>query len=235
MLQKRAFVFSCVLCLGLAAGWAQSVKLTIVSPGPGHPMYEIAKKVLPEAAKAINGSIEIIDVPPNRAGLMFDAAEVDGFIFADNEFLKQHPGAVRVDTPLGYDEMLVLTKSLTFKPDGWASLKPYRIGFMYSMAVVENNIKGMKTDGAQSPPQALDKLMADRTDVVVLPRFLFEAFKSAYPQVKALEPPIEKVALYTFLTAKRADFARKLADALTDMQKKGRIKAITDEVRSGIR
>ena len=205
-------------------------KLVIATAGPAHPMYFVALKLLPEAFKKLDYNIEFKDCPPLRADSKFDTYQVDGFIFADAGYAKKHPNSVIVKTPIGYDNLVVFTKSVNFKPNGWASLKPYSIGYMLGYVVVENNTRGMNIDGVQNPDQVFSKLRAGRNDIAVLPQFLSIMYKSKYPEIKYLLPPLERVALYTFLTDEHVDLASKLASVLSDLRASGRIKIITDQV-----
>lgn len=213
---------------------ASQEKLLFVSPGPGHPMYTISSRIILEACQKIGYQVEIRDLPPARATSMIDDASADGYLFADADFADKHPSSIMLKPPLGFDEIMVFTIKTRFKVAGWASLQPYSIGYMIGMVIVENNTKGFKTDPAQSPIQAFDKLKAGRTDIVVFPRSIGLAFRSQYPEMSYLEPPLERIPLYLFLSSKRADLAPRLAATLMEMEKSGRIRAITSEVEAGL-
>ncbi len=195
-------------------------------------MYNIAKKALWEAAADSGISVEFKDYPPNRAGMLFDNGDVDGFLFSDIDFEKQHPGAVRVAEPLGVDEIAVMTVGPVFRVNGWSSLKPYRIGYLHGMLVVENNLRGMRTDGANDALQVFEKLKVGRIDLIVLPRYLHDAYESRFPEVRVLEPPLERVELFVFLTAKNAALAPLLADSLANMKKSGRFAEIVAQAKT---
>jgi hypothetical protein len=49
---------------------------------------------------------------------------------------------------------------------------------------------------------------------------------SRFPEVRVLEPPLERVELFVFLTAKNAALAPLLADSLANMKKSGRFAEI---------
>ena len=116
------------LLIGICLESAYSQKkVVILASGPGHPMYLVAQKLLPEAYKKIGYDMVLKDVPALRADRMIDKSEADGWIFADVGYAKKHPTSVMVKTPLGYDDFVVFTKTVNFKPNGWASLKPYSI------------------------------------------------------------------------------------------------------------
>jgi len=227
IIQTLLFIF---LSLSAFSGLVQAETLNVVSPGPGHPMYKIATIVLSEALGKIGHQAEFHDFPPLRSLFMFERSKADCYLFATEMFLKNYPTAIKVQPPLGYDEMMVFSKSAKIKVNGWNSIRAYSIGYMKGMDVVEQRIQGMRTDGAENPRQALDKLRGGRTDLVILPRMIGCTLIANYPGIKMLEPPLEKVALYTYLNAARADIAPQLSEVLSAMQRNGRLQEITEPI-----
>jgi polar amino acid transport system substrate-binding protein len=220
-----------VFCMVPAIGQS---KFVVSTPGFDHPVAAIASKILPDAYKKLGLEMEFQDVPPARAVNMFDTNTADGYIFADASFTKDHPTAVMVNSPIGYDDIVVFTKLDNVVIKDWSSLKQYSIGYMIGMSVIENNIKGMKGDSSQNPSQAFQKLDGGRTDVVVMPKGvgLMVIKNLKLKGIKILEPPLEKVALYHFVTAKNASVAPRLASILDDLSKSGKLKSVTDQVES---
>jgi len=161
-MRKLAFLLTLVLA-GFVPVMAQN-KIIIVTPGYDHPMAQVAAKILPEAYKELGYTVEFQELPPERSLKAFDEGRVDAYIFSDAEFKENHPGAVLVNEPIGTDDIVVFTKRKDMVVKGWESLKPYVIGYQISMAVVENNTAtGFKREPSQNPPQAFQKLAADRS------------------------------------------------------------------------
>jgi polar amino acid transport system substrate-binding protein len=222
-----------VVGLCLMPSFAQK-KLVIATPGFDHPISQVAAKVLPEAYKKLGYDVEFQTLPPQRAINMLEDGSVDAYIFSDISLIKDSPKGVQVNTPIGFDDIVVFTKRADITVTGWDSLKPYSLGYMVGMSVIESHIKGMKTDPAQNPAQAFQKMDAGRTDVVVMPRGvgLMMIKNLKLKGLNVLDPPLEKVALYHFLSAKQAALAPKLAAVLADMTKSGQLKTITDQVEA---
>lgn len=211
--------------------YSQQTKLVIVSPGPGHPMMTVATKILSEAYDKIGYQAEFRHLPPLRAIAMFQESKADSYLFASELFLKDCPAAIRVLPSIGYDEIMAFSrKSSDVTVNGWNSIRPYSIGLMKGMDVVENRVKGMQTYGTENLDQAFKMLEKGRFDIVVLPRLIGCQFIVDYTGIEMLEPPLEKVALYTFLNAEHKDIADKLSVALLEMYENGRVKAITEQV-----
>ncbi len=193
-------------------------------------MYSIATQVLSETIEKIGYQVEFKDLPPFRSISVFNDVEADGYLFATDLFLINHPSAIKIEPALGYDEIMAFSTSSDYVINGWNSIRPYSIGLMNGMDVVENRTKGMRIYGTNSPNQAFAMLKAGRFDIVVLPRLIGCQLLSAYPSIQMLEPPLEKAPLYTFLNANHADIAPKLSKALSEMLSSGRLKAITEQV-----
>jgi len=227
IIQTVLFIF---LSLSADGSLLQAETLTVVSPGPGHPMYKIATLALTEAFEKIGYQVEFHDYPPLRSLFMFERSKADCYLFATEMFLKSYPTAIKIQPPLGYDEMMVFSKSADLRVNGWNSIRAYSIGYMKGMDVVEQRIQGMHTDGAENPRQALDKLRGGRTDLVILPRMIGCTLIANYPGIKMLEPPLEKVALYTYLNPARADIAPQLSEALSAMQRSDRLQEIAKPI-----
>jgi polar amino acid transport system substrate-binding protein len=209
-------------------------KLFIVAGGQDHIMYYVSKKILTEAYKQIGYDIDIQSYPMQRAKSMLDKSRADGYNFAGTDIISEHPTCVPIKIPIGYDDIVVYSVKTYFKVSGWESLKPYSIGYMKGIEVIENNIRGMNTDRAITPTQAFDKLIAGRTDIVVLPRAIGLMIGKKYPAIRQLEPPVKRIPLYTVLSSMRADIAPKLENVLSGMIDSGRIRIITDEVEAEI-
>jgi polar amino acid transport system substrate-binding protein len=224
--------------LGAALAWLLAAvplsadDLVIVTSGTFHPMSEVCLILLPEAYARLGLTVRVIEVPPNRADLMVTSGEGDAFVFSDSRYPLSHPGALLVPVPIGYDEIVVFSRSASFKVLGWDSLKPFTIGFLKSMWIVEDHLAGFKAEPANQPDLVLLKLAAGRTDLAVMPSALGLSLLQKHPEitVKVLQPPLETVPLYHFVAAKNAALVPRLAAVFRAMAAEGRIRAVTEQV-----
>jgi polar amino acid transport system substrate-binding protein len=208
--------------------------LLILTQGALHPMAEVCQIILPEAYQRLGFTVKFIQVPPNRADAMINSGEADAFIFSDRWYTQNHPGTVEVPVPVGYDALTVYSRSATFEVKGWASLKPYRVGFLKGMWVVEQHMDQLQGESANRPDLVLLKLNAGRTDLAVLPAALAAGVlaNQPIPEIKTLAPPLEIVPLYHILAAKDAALSLRLAAVLRDLEAEGKIFAATTKVYS---
>ncbi|MBU1170136.1 MAG: transporter substrate-binding domain-containing protein [Proteobacteria bacterium] len=238
-MKKNLFVIAGLLVASL---WVSSVfaqsKMIVVAPGFDHPLSLVAQRVLLEIYKKAGVDVKFETFPPKRASAMFNLGKVDGFIFSDALFIKTHPGGILIYPPIGFDDIVAFTKKNDITINGWDSLKPYSIGYMYHMVVVEDHVKELNSRGVQNPIQAFKKLDAGRsdTDIVVMPRIVgLKMIKILKLEgIKVLEPAIERVPLYHVVSAQNADLAPALGAALAEMVKSGKLKTITDNVEAEI-
>lgn len=222
----RQNLFFCLLMVGISASPGAQPKLIIATPGFDHPMAQVARLVLPEAYGQLGYSVEFRVLPPNRIIPEFEEGRVDGFIFSDRDFQIDRRGAILVPFALGNDDITVFGKKEDLIIRGWESLKGLVVGYQLGMLVVEEHLRkfDLKGDGSQNPPQAFQKCAEGRTDVVVMPlgvglmMIKNLQLKGIYP----IQPALEKVPLYHYLTSKNEALAAPLALVLAKMQKNGR-------------
>lgn len=220
---------------GLSLGVCAQTTLLAVSPGPGHPVYDVVATVLPEALRPLGYDVVFETLPLLRAARMVDTSAADLYPFSDADYGVPHPRQVRVDVPVAVDEFVVYATQPDFPVDGWSSLKPYTVGYLVGMAAVEARLTGLKSEPSQTAEQAFNKLSAGRCDVVVLPRLMGQLLKKRYPEVRQLRgKPLMRVPLYVYLSPQRADLALPLARALGKLDKSGRLRQVTEQVEAGL-
>lgn len=207
-------------------------EIVIDVSGYFHPMSQVCGIILPEAYRRLGYHLVFRDVPPNRADVEVNQGRSDGFVFSDDLYLASHPGSVKVDYPLGSDDIMVFTKGPAFQVGGWKSLTPYLVGYLKGMWVVESNLGGLRSDPANTPPQVFQMLEAGRSAVAVMPYSLgLASLRSlGITDIRVLRPPLKKVLLYHFLAAKNASLAPKLAKILEEMDKQGLLRRAIEEV-----
>lgn len=204
--------------------------IVIDTSGEFHPMSQVCATILPEAYRRLGYRLMLRDVPPIRADMEVNRGEADGFVFSDDRYLTTHPGSVRVDYPLGSDDIMVFSKGPVFPVEGWKSLGPYLVGYLKGMWVVEEEVRGVRSNPSNTPPQVFQMLESGRVDVAVMPYGLGLASLRTlgFKDIRVLQPAVTKVLLYHFLAAKNAALAPKLARIFKDMDQEGLLKRAID-------
>lgn len=191
----------------------------------------VAREILTEAyAKAGYHPVFLV-YPPNRMIASLDSGEIDAMLIAEPTLSTAHPGSIRIGTRIWVDEVVVFSKA-PFTVRGWESLKPFRIGYISGMLIIERNLgQGYETYPVANPTQLFRMLEADHTDLVVTSRALGELTLTSLglTDIGRANGNLAVVSNYHFLGAKHSDVARRLSVALEGMEKSGRIAEITRE------
>jgi polar amino acid transport system substrate-binding protein len=194
----------------------------------------VAREILTEAYTKAGYQPVFLVFPPNRMIASLDSGVIDALLIAEASFSDEHPGSIRIGTKIWVDQLVVFSKS-RFSVQGWESLKPYRIGYISAMLIIEKNLaEGYETYPVGNPIQLFKMLEADRTDVIVTSRTLGELTLATLgiTDVVRENGKLATVVNYHFLNKEHGDVARRLSVVLEDMDKSGRIAAITNETLS---
>jgi len=191
----------------------------------------VACAILTEAYAKIGCRADFAVFPPNRMIASLDSGEIDALILAEARFVEDYPDAILLDTPLWVDELVAFSKRI-LAIRNWESLKPYRIGYITGMLIIEQNLsRGFNGVPAQNPVQLFRMLDADRTDVVVTSRTIGNLMIARLNLADVIyqSEAFETVPNYHLLAKKNQDLAKRLSAVLADMAKSGRIAEITEE------
>lgn len=198
---------------------------------------------LTEAYRRIGIQFDIRRVPSARALQLSNSGEVDGEVQRIANMQKRFPNLIMIPVPLFFIEVTVFAKEITFKVDGWNSLKPYKIGRRIGFKLVENNTQGMNTVSVETPDQLFEMLHAGRIDIVITTpvvwartsKRLKQQLSNFNPQtIKILRPALQITNLYHYLHKKNKSLVSKITTSLQQMEKEGLIKKIADEYITGL-
>lgn len=206
-----------------------SGKLTF-STFPGSGMSRVVAEVLDEAYATLDISIDIVELPAQRALQLADDGEFDGEAGRLAAIERSTNNLLRVPVPVFEMTAYVYTKNADFTVEGYESLRPYRIGILRGYKHAERMVADMDHVVVPEFGQLFAMLESDRVDVVVLNELdAREALAdSGLTDIRALQPPINKAPLYHYLHAKHADLVPRISEALEAMERAGRIAEIAN-------
>lgn len=190
----------------------------------------VAREILTEAYDKIGYRAEFPVYPPNRMIASFKSGETDAMLIAESSFSDLYPGVILIGTVIWNDELVVFSKS-PLPVRGWESLKPYRIGYISAMLIIEKHLgAGFITFPVGNPVQLFKMLDAGRTDAVVTSRAVGDFMISTLglSGISRTGETLAYVPNYHFVSKNYADVARKLSVVLEEMERSGRIAEITD-------
>lgn len=231
MRRRIAFVF--LFSFAVAAHFFGEIRERVIHVGAAGFDFAnsiVAREILLEAYDRIGYRAEFPVYPPNRMIASFKSGEVDAMLIAEASFSDEYPGVIRVGTVIWNDELVAFSK-YPLAVRGWDSLKPYRIGYISAMLIIEKKLaSGYETYPVGNPVQLFKMLDAGRTDAVVTSRSVGN-FMISTLGLSGISPTGETLAYvpnYHFIAKNYADIARRLSVVLDDMEKSGRIAEITD-------
>ncbi|MFZ6687677.1 substrate-binding periplasmic protein [Undibacterium sp. SXout11W] len=200
------------------------------------PATIIAQKIIIEAYRRLNIHVDINELPGERSLLSADSGLTDGELYRKAGIEALYRNLVMVPVPLMNYEIVVFSRSLNFPVNGWESLRPYTIGFVKSIKIIEENTKGMKIEVATSLRNAFLKMMLGRSDVVVTNRLSGLAMikELALSEIALLSPALVVFPVYHYLNKKHADLIPDLTSVLNKMQNEKAIRDIQKTVKSDL-
>ena len=220
-----------LLAIGLgAAGWlafdagssaACATDFTVATV-EGDPLRQTGFAIIQEAYRRIGVAARSVYLPNERGLRAAALGEVDADTMRVAGTEQRYTDLVPVPEMLLTFDGLVFTTGLTFKVDGWDSLRPYSICVLRGFKVAEQATQGMQVTFGESTAGVIQMLHAGRCQVTVLdaPVWLEIDRLKAGPML-TLTPPVVSLPLYHYVHRSHADLAPKLAAALRDMRADG--------------
>lgn len=214
-----------LICLRPAEAATQLVLADIVDQLPSSLM---AQRVLSQAYMQLGIEIKVLELPNSRTRILLENQELDGMVFrlADSDLFDLQ----KISTPITYEEFAVFTIHEKFKVDGYASLKPYLNGYLTGAKVLEDHLQAMRVETAPNQDSLFKKLAAGRTDTVIESRASACRLKKLkLSEIHMLEPALDKILGYHWLSARHQALIPRLNAVLKKMDQDGTIRKIQKE------
>ncbi|MBB4844181.1 polar amino acid transport system substrate-binding protein [Paucibacter oligotrophus] len=201
----------------------------------GDPATLIAERVMREAYLRLGIALEVQAMPGERSLISANSGETDGELYRKMGIDKSYPQLIRVPVPLQTYEIVVFTKLEPFKVEGWESLRPYKIGFVKGIKIIEEKTLGMQAESVATMHQAFTKLDRGRSELVLANRVTGLASLRAhqFQGVKVLLPPLASFFVYHYLNKKHAALVPKLSEVLKHMEQERTLQRIKEDVLAG--
>lgn len=197
------------------------------------PATSIAEQVVTEAYHRLGMKVVVHKIPGERSLRSANNGDMDGELYRKLGMEREYPNLVIVPVALLTYEIVIFTMGTTFIVNGWDSLRPFTIGHVKSIKIVEQNTQGMRVEVAATLRQAFLKMTLGRSDVVVANRASgMAALKelNLLDTVKVLSPPLATFPVFHYLNKKHAALVPRLTAVLQQMQKDKTIETIQKSV-----
>ena len=233
-MQRRTLLkLSCFPYLMASAALAQSNNVMQISTLlEKDPATTIAIRVIEEAYRRLGMSMAVNYLPGERSLYSANNGEMDGELYRRLGMERDYPNLIILPVPLLTYEIVIFTQGTTFVVNGWESLRPFTIGFVKSIKIIEKNTVGMRLEQTATMRQAFLKMSLGRSDIVVANRNsgLAVLKEMKLSDVKVLEPPLASFPVFHYLHKKHEALVPKLTLILQQMQKDKTIEHIQKAV-----
>ncbi|MFZ6657773.1 substrate-binding periplasmic protein [Undibacterium sp. TJN19] len=196
------------------------------------PATSIAEKIIDTAYRKLGLNMFVHYLPGERSLRSANNGEMDGELYRRLGMERDYPNLIIVPVPLLTYEIVIFTHGTSFIVNGWESLRPYTIGFVKGIKIIEKNTLGMKLETAPTMRQAFQKMILGRSDVVIANRASGLAALNELKQtdVSVLTPPLATFPVFHYLNKKHEALIPALTTTLQKMQKDKTIENIQNTV-----
>jgi len=196
------------------------------------PATSIAKKIVETAYLKLGIHIVVNYLPGERSLRSANNGEMDGELYRKLGMERDYPNLLIVPVPLLTYEIVIFTNGTNFTINGWDSLRPYTIGFVKGIKIIEQNTIGMKLEPAPTLRQAFQKMLLGRSDVVVANRTsgLAALNEMKQTEITILSPPLAMFPVFHYVNKKHENLIAALSEILQKMQKDKTIENIQNSV-----
>ncbi|MFZ6745095.1 substrate-binding periplasmic protein [Undibacterium sp. JH2W] len=196
------------------------------------PATSIAEKVMETAYRKLGMNFTIHYLPGERSLRSSNNGEMDAELYRKLGMERDYPNLLIVPVPLLTYEIVIFTYGTNFVVTGWESLRPYTIGFVKGIKIIEQNTIGMKLEAAPTMRQAFQKMLLGRSDIVVGNRISGLATLNELKQsdITVLMPPLATFPVFHYLNKKHEAMVPALTAVLQKMQKDKTIENIQNTV-----
>ncbi|MFZ6646907.1 substrate-binding periplasmic protein [Undibacterium sp. TJN25] len=192
------------------------------------PSAIMAQRILLEAYRQLGIRIRFEALPNPRIVALAAAGGLDGvdFRIADTPLGDMQ----KIGIPIAYEELVVFSLNPHIKINGYRSLQGYLTGYLSGARIVEDQLKGMPADTAPNLESLFNKLQAGRTDIVIDSRSSYcKAKMMGLDKVVMLEPPLEKLLGYHWLSVRHQALIPRLDAVLKKMKRDDTMKKLQDD------
>ncbi|WP_374581359.1 substrate-binding periplasmic protein [Pseudoduganella sp.] len=184
------------------------------------PATTIAEQIVREAYRRLGINLVLHRLPGERTLVQANEGKMDGELYRKLGMEREYPNLVIVPVALQTYELVIFTRGTSFIVSGWESLRPYTLGFVRGIKIVQENTHGMKTEAVATMPQAFEKMMMGRTDLVLGNRSSGMAVIKALnlEGITVLEPPLASFPVYHYVHKRHEALVPELTRVLRQMQ-----------------
>ena len=202
-----------------------SGKLVFSGTMGSNPYSKAATKILSKAYEKLGIEISLEATPGKRAIFLANTGRTDGLTNRISSVEKKASNLIMIEQPLMKATVHGFSKDQSMKIKEWSDLKPYTVGIVRGIKMVENNTKGMKQKFLTLPSQVFLMLNEGRVDIAVLPTLIgLQTINQEKLQgIKPVGTSLMESNLYHFLHKKHQKLVPKISKVLNEMNGRGEV------------
>ncbi len=192
------------------------------------PFATVIREVMLEAYQRADIKAKVMYYPGNRALKMSSTGATDAELYRISSIDKLYPDLVKIPVPLYLFEIRAFSKNVDFKPDGWESMKGYKLGVINGVKITEKLTEGLQVEAVNDLQHMFALLESERIDLALTTRVAgnISLKELNFKHIKALDPPVYSFPVFHFVHKSNSYLVPILTDVLTQMSNQGRIQEI---------
>lgn len=230
MILRQSLMQVILLCFSVACVQAEPI---VVSYLHGTPNSFLGKELLKRIYDKAGIDVRFEKYTSALSLRLSSKGVIDGETHRIFSLANDFPNLIRVPTAFSYVAPTVFVNNqsnIDFKVEGWASLKPYRVGAVQGMRYAELGLKESihKVETVTGSDQLLRMLESSRIDIAVTGHIngLYHINSMGLTHISELTPAIEKDALYHYLNIKHGALIPILDNTIREMIESGELMRI---------
>lgn len=177
--------------------------------------------------------VTLVSMPLERELINADAGIEDGVMMRAPGFEKDYPNLLRVPETVLDFHLVAYTARPDVQVRDWNDLARYSVAYITGWKAVEARLKAVsEVTAVRNVDQLLTLLANGRADVVVLGRwqgFVQKAREAGLP-LRALDPPLAQIPMYSWLHRRHAALVQPLSQALAQVKRDGTWQRLYDQI-----
>lgn len=175
--------------------------------------------------------VTLTALPFERSLINANAGLEDGDPFRASGFEAEYPNLVQVPERIMDVDFVAYALRADVQVRDWSDLARYSVAYVTGWKIFERNAKAADVTTVRGLDRLFPLLSAGRVDVVLVDRWqgLWLA-REAGLAAKALEPPLARVPMFTYLNRRHASLVKPLAAALAEVKRDGTWQRLYDQI-----
>ncbi|EPJ53694.1 MAG: hypothetical protein OFPI_09490 [Osedax symbiont Rs2] len=210
-------------------------KTFIISTFKKYPLSLTVAEIIKSAYSKLGMQVEIRYLPGKRSLHYSNSGHADAELFRIKGIGNKFHNLIPIPVVLMEIETIAYAKRNDIAINGWASLKPYKIGFLRGFKKAEINTRGMQVYFAEQMSSLFALLVKGRVDLVIESRLggKYSLDPEVHIEIKPLDPPIEKFEVFHYLHRTNKSLVAELTKVLLQMEASGEIRNIIETMIEG--